>query len=478
MRLLLVAVLASCALCTASALRAGTAVVDATPFIGVPLAGFNHGPRRVPDWPVPKLGNYTTFMMPSVGVLNPIHAKALVLQENDGLFAMVSIDAIGADGTLRQMSLERIVAAGVPLPDAHFTVHGSHSHSGPGAISPNFLWQMAPATDLLVPEVQEKMAADIAQAVVTAYYGLQDAVLGAGSGQLFNVTTNRRAGISPYLKPDSVDTNLGIIRVDTPDGKPIATVWNFAMHGVCWGPEQMMFSSDIMGGVSDYVESSVGGVALFINGDAGDIDPKPQMCQGKPQYAGASIIGTKIAQVRSSIQTSDQVVLQGFSQVVPFGKTNLNYTLQRFNNCSTGGPMDICTICRILHCDVNLHLNSAWMEENPVFSALRLSVTSGSTTVHTLLVTMPGEPLFELGNQVRNDSKALGFDVVLLAGYSNGHMGYFATPDEYDVGGYESQLTLWGIQTSDLVRTAARHTAQAVQPARRKHRENKAAGQK
>ena len=30
-----------------------------------------------------------------------------------------------------------------------------------------------------------------------------------------------------------------------------------------------MFSSDIMGGVSDYVESSVGGVALFINGDAG-----------------------------------------------------------------------------------------------------------------------------------------------------------------------------------------------------------------
>jgi hypothetical protein len=31
-------------------------------------------------------------------------------------------------------------------------------------------------------------------------------------------------------------------------------------------------------------------------------------------------------------------------------------------------------------------------------------------------------------------------------------MGYFATPIEYDVGGYESQLTFWGIQTAANIR--------------------------
>lgn len=39
------------------------------------------------------------------------------------------------------------------------------------------------------------------------------------------------------------------------------------------------------------------------------------------------------------------------------------------------------------------------------------------------------------GRWVRNDTQAMGFDRTFLAGYSNSHMGYFATPDEYDIGG-------------------------------------------
>jgi hypothetical protein len=72
---------------------------------------------------------------------------------------------------------------------------------------------------------------------------------------------------------------LGVIRVDDAIGKPMATVWNFAIHGAsakpvglptppghaadgwsalppgtCWGPEQMNSSADIMGGVNRVVE--------------------------------------------------------------------------------------------------------------------------------------------------------------------------------------------------------------------------------
>lgn len=87
------------------------------------------------------------------------------------------------------------------------------------------------------------------------------------------MTVNRRAHISPYLHKDTIDPHLGVIRVDAADGTPMATLWNFAIHGVCWGPENMQFSGDIMGGVCENIEGLVGGVALFANADAGDIDP-------------------------------------------------------------------------------------------------------------------------------------------------------------------------------------------------------------
>ena len=37
--------------------------------------------------------------------------------------------------------------------------------------------------------------------------------------------------------------------------------------------------------------------------------------------------------------------------------------------------------------------------------------------VYTLMVTLPGEPLLQLGWEVRNDSMDLGFNNTLLAGY-------------------------------------------------------------
>ncbi len=87
------------------------------------------------------------------------------------------------------------------------------------------------------------------------------------------VTQNRRAP-NPWVRRDTIDSNLGVIRIDSAStNEPIATVWNFAMHGTCYGPDNMKFSSDIMGATCDNIESKIGGVALFINADAGDIDP-------------------------------------------------------------------------------------------------------------------------------------------------------------------------------------------------------------
>lgn len=46
--------------------------------------------------------------------------------------------------------------------------------------------------------------------------------------------------------------------MDDLSGNAIATVWNFAIHGVCYGPDNMQYSADIMGYVNNLVEASLG----------------------------------------------------------------------------------------------------------------------------------------------------------------------------------------------------------------------------
>ena len=74
------------------AVRAAAAKVDATLPIGTPLAGFNWGPRRVPHWPLPEIREYTTFMMPSTGVMQPTWAKALVIEAGTESVCFVTLE--------------------------------------------------------------------------------------------------------------------------------------------------------------------------------------------------------------------------------------------------------------------------------------------------------------------------------------------------------------------------------------------------
>jgi len=439
---------------------AGAYSIDATLPIGAPLAGYNHGDRRVPYWPLPRLLNYTTFMSPSIGVLDPNYAKALYIDNGITQVCFITMDGIGADGSLFEIAYYIAASMGFKVPKENIMLSASHSHSGPGAVSPEFLWAMAPATDLLVPELQRFLATKIATAMVNAQNLAKPAKINIGSTLLIGVTSNRRARISPYVKQDTIDPNLGLIRVDDLSGNPIATLWNFAIHGVCYGSSNMKFSSDISGYANKLIEQNVGGVALFVNGDAGDIDPGPGMCSPQPKFKGSELMADAVAKFRATLTTFDQVDIATNSQIVPFGLTNLNMTLKRFLNCSSGGFLDICTFCMIVQCDINEHLPSSWVETNPRFTAFKFKINNKNSVVFTV----PGEALLELGWWLRNYTLAAGFNTTLFAGYSNNHMGYFATPNEYDLGGYESQLTFWGYNTANMIYNAVVSVVSKIKP--------------
>jgi neutral ceramidase len=438
--------------------RAGAAKVNGS-LVGVPLAGYNHGKRRVPFWPVPEFTKYTSWMTPSTGVRDTCFVKALVIEVGSTSFCFITMDGIGSEYTLLRQGYEIAAAQGFPLPFENLLMSGSHSHSGPGAIAPRMLWSIAPAIDFIVAEVAEFYANAIGQAMMDAYSALRPARIGAGMGNLVGVTANRRASFSPYVNKGTIDPHLGVLSLqELETNTTIATLWNFAIHGVCYGPDNLEFSADIMGYACDLIEAQLGGVALFVNGDAGDIDPAPTMCDLAPHFKGSPLMADAVVSVARGLTMSDSAELAVYAHNVPFGPTNLNYTLGRFNNCTTGGTLDICTLCSLLRCDINVHMPSSFIENDPIFTALRLSIAGNDTVI----VSIPGEALVELGWWIRNDTQKLGFENTFLAGYSNSHMGYFATPDEYDIGGYESQLTLWGIDTAQMVRAGCYSAASKV----------------
>jgi len=182
------------------------------------------------------------------------------------------------------------------------------------------------------------------------------------------------------------------------------------------------------------------------------------MCDGAPHFKGSTLMANAVLQKSASLVTSSLVQLTAHSRFVDFGPTNLNFTLARWDNCSHGGPIDICSICEILHCEEDLALYSGWIETVPKFTALSIEIASK----RAVIATLPGEPLLELGWWIRNDTEKLAVDYTFIAGYSNNHMGYFATPREYVLGGYESQLTFWGISTAQQMREAAMSVVEQV----------------
>lgn len=235
-----VALALSCAVASASGpvptgmVIAGASKVDLQIPVGVPLAGYNHGTRRVPHWPLKEVKEYTSYMMPSVGQLEPSYARALYIQDPDGrAVCYLSCDIIGMDGAATSAAVKLAQSQGFPLSDDEVVFGASHSHSTAGAVTSNKLWELAPATDLLVPKLLDSFVEHLSTALVRAYQSAVNATIGINTSEVRNVTDNRRQHESPYVNASSIDPYLTIIRVDDLQGKPIATLWNFATHGTC-----------------------------------------------------------------------------------------------------------------------------------------------------------------------------------------------------------------------------------------------------
>jgi neutral ceramidase len=225
------------------ALKAATAQCDITPPIGAEMCGYGYYLQRR-----------------ATGVLDPLLAKALVLESGGVQAAIVSCDLIGlTEATVA--AARRLIEKRTGIPGAHLLFACSHTHAGPTTIEVRGCGSPEAAFTKLLPEY-------LAGVVSRAVARLQPARIGFAVGEVKGLALNRVEGDDGPL-----DRELPVMRVEAMDESVLATVYSASAHGVSLLSSNTMLSADWIGIASRRIEQTTGGAALFLQGSCGDVNP-------------------------------------------------------------------------------------------------------------------------------------------------------------------------------------------------------------
>jgi neutral ceramidase len=435
-------------------LRAGAATVPVVLPNAPSLAGFGGPPRRALDasmlstaGPLSPTGcldfdpsTAAVFFAPATGSADPITARALVLDNGARTLAIVKIDIAGMSRRLR----DALVATAAPLgiPAAQLALVATHTHSGPGGVSDLPVWELT-ASDCFSPAVFEAVKSAAVLALSQAHAALQPAHLGIGAVDVPDVSRRRGGSTAPP------DMQLGLIKVTTAANAPLAALFNFAIHGTWYGANTSALSADVMGAMERAVEQQLPGVvAIFTNGAEGDVTPD------KSKNATIAIAGDRIAAAVTALWTGTTTggtvdlravfmdVAMPPPQYNPLGCVPLAETSLTLCSLSPGGT------------PATLPIMPSWVSTTLPVQALRVN--------DAVLVALPGEPVTDLGTEIKAYAGAAGLAHGFVVAVANDHGGYFTTPAQYALPSYEGTATLYGPTTGATIVDSAKHAIDLV----------------
>ncbi|MBI5211103.1 MAG: hypothetical protein HY927_14120 [Elusimicrobia bacterium] len=242
--------------------------VDITPVIGhhrVYLAGFGAKGRK------------------AAGVHDPLYARILVLSDGKKTVAIVGLDLLGLfrNDVLDLRRLTRFQGEGRFL-----FVAATHHHAGPDTLG---LWGPVPGASGVDRGYLRKVKEEVAAKVLELADRLEPARL---RGAVRRV--DPRGLCKDIRDPAVIDEDLGVLRFETPQGRPIATVVNWSCHPEVLGASNRLVTADYPGPLCGRVEERTGGACVFLAGSLGGL-LTPDTKAGAGDFYEAHRIGTKLA---------------------------------------------------------------------------------------------------------------------------------------------------------------------------------------
>ncbi|MBP8256233.1 MAG: hypothetical protein KAX37_02830 [Opitutaceae bacterium] len=410
----------------ADSLRIGTAAVDITPPVRMPF----QVPQRPPH-PAPG----------AEGTHDPLHAKTVVFEDGGTKAAIVACDVTSLPLAIIEEARKHVEKI-CGVPPANVMITSTHSHTGPN-LRPRFFKDTATREQMAIAD---RYLADlpglIAESVKRAEANLAPARLHAACGRVDNLAYNRRYLMKDgrvYANPakghdedlvnvvreaGTTDPSLPLVYLDSPDGKPLASLVNFSMHLDTTGGLQ--FSADFAYELAKILADVKGPEMLthFTIGAAGNInhyyllDPrKPHRVKGYGEAARiGALLAAEVVRCYQRLQPLASAPLKVSHEIV---RLKLMASKSRqFEEMHQKKPF------------FDGEVMETYIDGGYTFPAEVMVITLGDELA---FVGVPGELFVELGLQVKMNSP---YKYTFLNELANGAIGYIPTRRAMSEGAY------------------------------------------
>lgn len=444
-------------------LQAGVAVGYLTGPVGASMAGYG-GRTEYNETP------WNDVLNGSSGFYGLGAAKAIALEVEGERLVLLKLPTMSSEASITEGTLTKLKELHDLDLGGRLITAATHSHHNIARY-----WRLpvalaAVGADSPDEEIIDRISTQLAQVVADAVADLGPAEWGTAAADDWDpdnfVYRDRRGENDPtYGK----DPRLTLLAVRRPGGAPMATIFNFGMHGTVFDSDNELFTEDAAGGVElkfeEHFFARTGApiFGMFMQSGGGDASPGGDRF-GHPGAARVELIGEdaapRIYDVYETIAWKTELRLGVRSRRIDLTYAGIGYDeIPEFKNAAdypyTWGGWQ-CT-SPVEPDDANPATSSEGMPKKctdikTLLETLGEPVPHGEihqmyTTVASLddffLVTLPGEPTYSVVKHVREE---LGTRDVggMVVGYSQDHMLYLAHPDDWYQGGYEAEMSLWG----------------------------------
>lgn len=420
--------------------RAGAAAVDITP----------------QEFPLNMPGGFSANQAESAH--DPLHARALVLDDGATTAALVVVDNLGVSPELI-LEAKGLASEKTGIPVEKMLVSSTHTHSAPSS----------GGTSGAGAAYRQRLLDGIAASIAEAHASLRPAAVGAASHPLPEEVFNRRWYLkpgkmppNPFGKMDQVrmnpgtdpntiarpaaptDPDLVVLSVQDYERKPLALYANYALHYVGATPRGQV-SADYFGEFARLMPSRLRAgedfVAMLSNGASGDINNIPFTVTRPPREP--------FEQVRIVAQKAADAAWFAHGKIRDYRKDPVLGMVERQVELRYRRPpeADVEAARKVIAIT-----DKDEIEKLPRLAqhyALR-TVAAAERAEETLTVPiqaiavgdlaicgLPFEVLVEIGLELREKSP---FGETLVVGLANGRHGYLPTPEQHALGGYETWL--------------------------------------
>jgi hypothetical protein len=421
-------------------LRAGAAAVDITP---------RAFPLNMP-------GGHSANL--ARGAHDPLHSRALVLDDGSTQVALVVVDNLGVSPEVIAEA-KTIASAKTGIATSTMLISSTHTHSGPSS---------SPRTGS-PGEIgyRQIILEGIAESIVAAHAARRPAAAGAAAHPLPDEVFNRRwylkpgtMPLNPYGRLDIVKMNPGtspdvldrpagptdpdITIISVQDDKRLALFANYSLHYVGGMPPSQV-SADYFGEFSRVMPSRLRAdetfVAMMSNGTSGDINNIPFGVVRPPRapFEQIRIVAQKaadtawfahrkIAQHRSDIRLG----MKQREITLTYRRPTDEQVAEAKAVLAVKDPAAVAKQPRLAQNYARNTLTAAERKESTV-TVIVQAIRIGDLAV----CAFPFETFAEIGLDLKKRSP---FPQTMVIGLANGRYGYLPTPEQHRLGGYESWL--------------------------------------